>query len=344
MNAKTNTRDLYWFLDSVAGWREASREHLALKKPDGYLRLDPLPGAASLLLDADKQAAEFKCPSALSVDPCGRILVVDAAKNVVKQIDLNRQSIETIPSIGAELKDARGLREPRGVATLRHHGFVVADTGNHRVKVFSPRLFALLQDWGASDAGGRPIYGQGEKMFHSPWAVAADRCGTIYIADRGNRRIQRIASDGTPLPAIRADMLATPTRLALGPGNVLAVVDPTQLAVFIFAPGRQKPLRLSPTQKGLCSVAFDCEGKLYVGDAIGRIHVFEPDPATDKYRLVGAGDTGISGEMVDLAWDKSRKRLVAIIHENFNGQRQRLWTIDPAASSRSEERRVGKEC
>jgi phage tail-like protein len=40
--------------------------------------------------------------------------------------------------------------------------------------------------------------------------------------------------------------------------------------------------------------------------------------------LVGSGDTNLNGEIIDLAWEREAG-LVAIINENFNGHRQRLW-------------------
>src|SRR4051794_1328718 len=111
MKSPTATLDRYWLLDSVAGWREASRTRLQLTAPDGNLMLDPLPATASLLLDADTQASEFNCPSALSADGCGNVLVVDAATSVVKRIDLERGSVETLPAIGGKGSAPRELWE-----------------------------------------------------------------------------------------------------------------------------------------------------------------------------------------------------------------------------------------
>ncbi|HXL25692.1 MAG TPA: hypothetical protein VN952_03380, partial [Chthoniobacterales bacterium] len=72
-HALPNAHDRYWFLDQIAGWREAFRQGLELTVPDGNLILDPSPGAAALLLDAEIQASEFACPSALATDGCGHV-------------------------------------------------------------------------------------------------------------------------------------------------------------------------------------------------------------------------------------------------------------------------------
>jgi phage tail-like protein len=86
------------------------------------------------------------------------------------------------------------------------------------------------------------------------------------------------------------------------------------------------------------SVAFDAAGNLYVGDAIGLVHVLASDPhIPGEYRLVGAGVSGLDGVVLQLAWERS-SGLLAIIRERYDGQRQRLWRLDPAGASALEGR------
>ena len=58
---------------------------------------------------------------------------------------------------------------------------IVADTGNHRVRVIS-------------QAGKRNIvfgkYGKGEGDFDGPHSVAVDKHDNIYVADLYNQRLQ----------------------------------------------------------------------------------------------------------------------------------------------------------
>jgi phage tail-like protein len=314
-------------LDQVAGWREGRREHISVTKPKGYLTLDPLPGGARLLVDEGQQKKEFVGPSALAIKPGGRLLIADAATHLVKQIDLATKRIKTLPAIGGKGSAARQLNQPRGVAYLPSGAIVVSDTGNHRVQIFSPPPYALLQVWGDSS------------QLRWPWAVAADNCAIVYIVDRGNHRVLRITHDGAILSDIGVGLLREPTRLALGPDNVLAVVDPAQSAVFVFTPGNEEPWAICPTEERPSSVAFDASGTLYVGDSIGLIHVFEADSvASGGYRFIGSGDTSVSGEIVDLLWAGSvNLGLIAIIREKaFDGEpssggRQCLWECAPAA-------------
>jgi phage tail-like protein len=322
--------DRYWFLDNVVGWREGYRHGLELTASDGDLILDRLPGSASLLLDAAQQAAEFQCPSALCSDGCGNLFVADAALNLVKCVDLVRRSVTTLPAIGGKGTAPRQLNEPRGIAVLPTGAVVVSDTGNHHVKIFAPPTYALLQDWGAHDALDEPRHGNGPQMFRFPWAVAADACNIVYVVDRGNRRVQKIRADGAWQDELSDKQWVSPTRMALGPEGLVAVIDTGANAVFIIKSGL--PRMLSGVNRPR-SVAIDAEARVYVGDDEGLVHVFISDPnSLNDYQLAGWGVMSFSGGIVDLAWDRTYG-LLAIVAETTNGRRQRLWKIDPNGAS-----------
>jgi phage tail-like protein len=320
----------YHILDQITGWWEpdAAGRGLSLTSPDGYLTLDALPGRATPLLDQDRQQKEFECPSALGIDELDRVVVVDVATNQIKRIA--GDAIETLRSIGGLGPEVRRFNEPRGVAVLTGGDIVVADTANHRVQIFSRSQYSTVQVWGATDGLGRPAPGTAPKAFRWPCAVVADPCGAIYISDRGNKRIQKISRDGTYIGQLGECFLNDPARLALGPNEEVAVVDQKLQAVVVFSPERYMP-RLLPIPANPRSVAFDPDGRLYVGDAFGLVHVLARDRAAEGgYRLFGAGVSGVDGEVVDLIWAGSQG-VLAIIAATYGGKRQRfLWRIAPA--------------
>jgi phage tail-like protein len=323
MSAKIDAQ--YCFLDQVAGWRQASGKGLTLTEPEGYFTLDPLPGTGTPLLDEEQQAAELVCPSALALDHCGGLVVVDAATNLIKRIDPVRKRVETLFAIGGANLAPRDLNQPRAVSVLKSGALVISDTARHRVKIFSPPPYALLQDW-----GGEP--GRERGQFHYPWGLATDRCGKIFIADRRNHRVQVIARDGTWLEELGPHVLRAPTRLALGKEGLLAVVDVARNAVVIFPADRSSRPRLLREVAKPRSIAFDEEQNIYVGDDIGLIHVFAQDSSAHRgFRYLGAGATGLDHEIVDLLWDESLG-LVAIVRENDGEPRLRLWVMNPAGS------------
>ena len=329
MRSPTTRHDRYWLLDSVAGWREGSRDHLHYTVPDGNLVLDSLPGTASLLLDAATQTSEFRRPSALASDRFGNVLVADAATSVVKRIDFQRGSVEILPTLGGKGNAPREFSEPFGVAAMPSGDVVVSDTGNHHLKMFSAASYALLGDWGVNDSLRRPQSGEAPDAFNRPWAVAADEYATIYVVDRGNRRIKKLSAGGDWQIDSASGALKSPTRLAVGPDGRIAVVDVGSDTVVVTVSGIWQSLALLGQPR---SVAFDVEGRIYVGDRGGLIHVFVPDTRAESgYRNVGVGVTGLDGEIVDLVWHSSHG-LIAIIHENLAGHRWRLWKINPAGA------------
>ncbi len=98
-------------------------------------------------------------------------------------------SSTTGAAVSANFTDVQ-LRRPEGIAVDRDGNLWVADYGRDRVVKLGPdgRLLASVGSHGSS---------LGE--FVGPKGVTADlSTGKIYVADTGNARIQRLASDGTP--------------------------------------------------------------------------------------------------------------------------------------------------
>ena len=123
-------------------------------------------------------------------------------------------SVECLPCLGGLGTRPRRFNEPRGLAVSPCGDLYVADSKNHRVQVFSTtRALATLAVWGkrasASDLSGEPepeecAPGEGERRragdwiagdrageFKEPWDVVLDAAGNVYVADRGNHRVQR---------------------------------------------------------------------------------------------------------------------------------------------------------
>ena len=336
------TRPAYLLLDAIAGW-QAVLAGVAESGSDRALSLEPLPGTALPLLDQDEPPDGPACPSAVASEGCGRLLVADAAKHAIDRLDQRRVSSQKITAIGGLGSSPRRFREPRGLALTRGGSLVVADTGNHRVQVFSRDPYALLHVWGSTDDHGRPVPGDGPAQFRWPWAAAASSSGAVYIVDRGNHRVQVFGGDGAWRGAFGSDVLKDPTRIALGPDGTVVVIDGAAVngrtsSLYLFPCGGTLPPLGLLWLVNPRSAAFGGQ-RLYVGDAIGLIHVFDPDPTvTGGYRKIGEGVTGLAGAIVELAWDPGpwpgdcRPKLIAIVREeDETGVRVSLRKIDPEA-------------
>lgn len=130
------------------------------------------------------------------------------------------------------------LREPKGLAANSAGDLFVAETAAHRIRRIT-RDGKISTFAGTGVAGFR---GDGESaveaQLHSPYGLATDAMGNIYVADLGNHRVRRIGPDGvittvagggtkvpsdTPIPAIEA-ALVSPRNVAIN-GDALYVSD-----------------------------------------------------------------------------------------------------------------------
>jgi sugar lactone lactonase YvrE len=146
--------------------------------------------------------ARFLRPMGMAKDAQGCIYVADPARNVIRKI--REEQVSTLAGnlyAPPGLEDARvGLarfNHPQGVAVSPDgRAIYVADTDNHAIRVITQddKLVATL----AGGTGAGKADGPGaQASFDQPVALALDLAGTsLYVADRGNGRIRRIALDG----------------------------------------------------------------------------------------------------------------------------------------------------
>lgn len=89
--------------------------------------------------------ASFNGPKELAVDPSGNILIADTENHVIRRIDARTGLISTVAGSGKRGGQGDGgpatsarLDRPHGAAFTRKGGFVIGDTGNHRVRQVGP--------------------------------------------------------------------------------------------------------------------------------------------------------------------------------------------------------------
>ena len=93
------------------------------------------------------------------------------------------------------LASAARFNAPRGIACDKSNNLYVADTANNQIRIISQNgLVGMLAGNGSRtaglvDASQDPTQAQ----FSAPYGVAVDNSGIVWIADRGNRALRKIA-------------------------------------------------------------------------------------------------------------------------------------------------------
>lgn len=148
-------------------------------------------------------SAQMNFAYGVAADGAGAIYIVDSANHRVRRVDA-AGTIATVAGTGVAGYGGDGgpavaaqLNEPRGIALDAAGNLYVADLNNHRIRrVDAGGTITTVAGTGAagfSGDGGAATAAQ----LNSPFGVAADGAGRIYIADSANYRVRRVDAGGT---------------------------------------------------------------------------------------------------------------------------------------------------
>eukprot|EP00613_Pedinella_sp_CCMP2098_P022885 CAMPEP_0171685226 /NCGR_PEP_ID=MMETSP0991-20121206/2137_1 /TAXON_ID=483369 /ORGANISM="non described non described, Strain CCMP2098" /LENGTH=542 /DNA_ID=CAMNT_0012272863 /DNA_START=179 /DNA_END=1807 /DNA_ORIENTATION=- len=150
--------------------------------------------------DGDGSLAHFNQPSALTVDRAGSIIVADSINQRIRKISSGGK-VSTVAGNGVHgCTDGPGASasfcEPSGLAVDGDGNIVVADCGNHRIRMISSdgNVTTIAGSGSAGFANGA---GTAAATFRSPIDADIDGDGNIIVADFNNC-IRKIAAQLTP--------------------------------------------------------------------------------------------------------------------------------------------------
>lgn len=143
--------------------------------------------------------ARFLYPAGVASDGAGAWYVADRGNHVIRKIVDNL--VYTLagngtPSFSDGSGAAAGFNYPHGIAYNPKDGaLVIADAGGHRVRRVTPDgVVTTLAGTGSPGGSNGP---GNTATFHSPWGVAADASGAIYVAEHLGHRIRKIVLTGS---------------------------------------------------------------------------------------------------------------------------------------------------
>ena len=138
--------------------------------------------------------ASFNGPNSVAIDGSGNVYVADRGNNRIRKISPNG-TVATLAGSGKpEFADGLGkeasFNQPSGIAVDGIGNVYVADSYNHRIRKIGPSGYVTTLV-GSGNPGSEDGYGSAAS-FNSPYAIAVDAGGAVYVADQLNHKIRKI--------------------------------------------------------------------------------------------------------------------------------------------------------
>lgn len=214
-------------------------------------------------------------PNGIALDKNNNLYISDASFDVIRKVN-SAGIISTIAGIGIEGNSGNGgpanaakLGSPYGMAFDTAGNMYIADGINHVVRKINPA--GIISRFAGDDTAG--YWGDDTlasvARLDSPYAVAADRRGNVYISDMLNNVIRKVDANGV-----------ITTYAGTGMHGYSGDGGPAKLATFDRTAG----------------IAVDAIGNLFIADADNDV-IRKVDTSGIITTVVGNGTPGFGGDL-----------------------------------------------
>jgi DNA-binding beta-propeller fold protein YncE len=158
-------------------------------------QVDLASGAASVV------AADLGRPRGLTVLPDGRLLLADIRNARLRLLDPKTGATTDLagmpgcPGLADGVGTAAQLDDPYAAAVLPDGRIIIADHGNHALRMVS--LDGRVSSFAGGGVSATVDGTLADARFVTPKSLAVDAAGNIYVSDDGAHRIRLVAADGT---------------------------------------------------------------------------------------------------------------------------------------------------
>jgi sugar lactone lactonase YvrE len=196
-------------------------------------------------------SAELSTPNGVYVDATGNVFISDTANQRIREVTGNSGVINTFMGggNGGDGQAAAGpfamLANSYQVAVDSSNNYYIADTSNNRIRVVNTQSSAitvagvLIQPGDIATVAGTGDVGYlgdgGSALsatLNSPFGVAVNGSGDIFIADSYNGVIREVNFAGTITTLPGSDGTTLPSSLALDSAGNLFIADPAAQVIW----------------------------------------------------------------------------------------------------------------
>lgn len=298
-------------------------------------------GSATADGDGGPATAAGLSVSSIAMDSAANIYIGDPLNYRVRKV-LNDGTINTVAGTGVQgFSGDNGpalnakLSTVAGVAIDAAGAIYVVDAGNQRVrKIATSGIITTIAGTGVagfSGDGGLAVNAQ----LHDPTAIAVDTSGNLYIADTGNNRIRKVASNGTITTIAgngaagysgdgavgTAASLAAPVGLAIGKSGTIYVADTGNNAIRLLTPATQSMLITAVVDAGSETPTPLSPGKIAViyGVGLGPDQLVVNQPVNGVFGATLAGTAVSFRGILAPIYYTSATQVAAIVPYEISG-------------------------